>query len=713
MNTCPQFSSFISSSPFQTVSIMFSASGSLCGICQPFLQRYLQASLDDEFACPLAPNFASLQLSARSCSLCQLVQQYCIYELDGELLSANRDKISLFFGPFHKAGDDDNETGESGRELETQGSDGVDQHLRILFRYGSMYFGLYVGLDQSTIPRLERQQLESPSPIHHLLSTENAEKRTYNREGIAAIAAQAKNWLDSCQQDHNTCTDFADIGGSDSPDLKKVVPTRLIDVGNDDQNCPAKLHIVTEDDGHDINYLALSYVWGHSTDFAKTTASNLREMTSALPWPMLPTTVQDAIVFTRAMRLQYLWVDAFCILQAERPDDEHHKADWRREAARCGHYYRNAVLTIAATGATSSGQGLFLPRPAISPQPSTLYFQDPAPLGSGRRGAVRPTSPEWRTEIKSSPLIKRGWATQERLLSPRILHFAANCVLWECLELRGTEADPNGLYTDGPIGDDLFRGAFKDFRESHFAVRGHWSDFVEKYSETDFSYPSDRLPALSGIAAEIQRRKPHNYIAGIWEEDLARDICWLVPRKSTCTQDFPNVNKVPSWSWAASGGRFRFFMVDKKLLQVEDWALKTHGADISGQILEARLRVRGRFRVINLASLGLVPNPDPDVRDNLLDSDDSHSYCHKPRAYLDHPIARDISLGDHPCLLICTGNHTGLVGSGDFDPIHGALILEPAGRGVDGVEAFTRIGFLYISSIAYWEGVEEITVDLI
>jgi hypothetical protein len=97
-------------------------------------------------------------------------------------------------------------------------------------------------------------------------------------------------------------------------------------------------------------------------------------MTRCLPWDKLAKTIQDAIIFTRKLSIRYLWVDALCILQSERLDDAQHRADWSYEAARFGQYYENATLTIAATGAMSSSEGLFLRRPALEFDPEPVLF---------------------------------------------------------------------------------------------------------------------------------------------------------------------------------------------------------------------------------------------------------------------------------------------------------------------------------------------------
>jgi hypothetical protein len=46
-----------------------------------------------------------------------------------------------------------------------------------------------------------------------------------------------------------------------------------------------------------------------------------------IPFDALPTTYRDAIVFTRGLGMQWLWIDSLCIIQ----DD---LTDWQHEASK-------------------------------------------------------------------------------------------------------------------------------------------------------------------------------------------------------------------------------------------------------------------------------------------------------------------------------------------------------------------------------------------
>jgi Heterokaryon incompatibility protein (HET) len=74
--------------------------------------------------------------------------------------------------------------------------------------------------------------------------------------------------------------------------------------------------------------------------------------------PDVPKTFEDAIVVTRKLHVQYLWIDSLCIIQ----DDPE---DWGTESLLMDQVYKNALLNIAATAASDSSGGLFYSRPHL------------------------------------------------------------------------------------------------------------------------------------------------------------------------------------------------------------------------------------------------------------------------------------------------------------------------------------------------------------
>ena len=91
------------------------------------------------------------------------------------------------------------------------------------------------------------------------------------------------------------------------------IPSRLIDLEAD-----GKLRLVNTDDlevtsvGATRGFVALSYVWGKDQSFVLLKENEL-EFKAQLLLKDLPQTIQDAVVVTRCIGIQYLWVDAMLV----------------------------------------------------------------------------------------------------------------------------------------------------------------------------------------------------------------------------------------------------------------------------------------------------------------------------------------------------------------------------------------------------------------
>ena len=133
-----------------------------------------------------------------------------------------------------------------------------------------------------------------------------------------------------------------------------LLPKRIIDLGSDNESL--SLYETSQDIGL---YAALSYCWGKSSTFLKTTQSSLKIFKNHIPWEKLPRTLQDAIVITRKIGLKFIWIDCLCIIQDSR-------SDWEIEATKMGQYYCNAFTIIGASSSSDSQSGIFLNRPKIS-----------------------------------------------------------------------------------------------------------------------------------------------------------------------------------------------------------------------------------------------------------------------------------------------------------------------------------------------------------
>lgn len=284
----------------------------------------------------------------------------------------------------------------------------------------------------------------------------------------------------------------------------------------------------------------------------------------------LPKTIRDAITVTRRLGMQYLWVDALCILQGT---DPRAREGWSMESAKMNYIYGGASLTIATASAKSVHDGIFdlyQPQPAPSAVKIRLFSRKRA-LSSRSLFASRLLIANTHKE----PLYHRGWTLQERVLSPRVVVYTRQQLLWEC---QTTHLTQKGM----PMVN-LHKLRLPDNCSAR-ELRNRWRVIVIDSSARDLSSPTDKLPALSGLAQAFHAKMPGNkYLAGLWEASILEDLLWCHRPVSTgrrAKRARPSGYRAPSWSWASVDGNVRWpfilgirghAYVDSEDVIVEDW----------------------------------------------------------------------------------------------------------------------------------------------
>jgi hypothetical protein len=114
--------------------------------------------------------------------------------------------------------------------------------------------------------------------------------------------------------------------------------------------------------------------------------------------------------------------------------------DWEEAAKTMATIYENSYVTIAASWSHDSTGGCF------SSIQDRYYYEEQSLGHSGLYARRLPppfpdgSSYSGRTDW---PLLKRGWVFQERILAPRIVHYAKHQLYWEC---NSCFMDEYGLY---------------------------------------------------------------------------------------------------------------------------------------------------------------------------------------------------------------------------------------------------------------------------
>ncbi|KAH7176240.1 heterokaryon incompatibility protein-domain-containing protein [Dactylonectria macrodidyma] len=357
-----------------------------------------------------------------------------------------------------------------------------------------------------------------------------------------SCVALAREWLDMCvhaKGKHANCN---------KPTIP-VLPTRVISVG-DDETAP---RLVISGADQQAHYAALSHCWGGSTP-TKTTTSNLEAYTTSLPAD-LPKTFLDAIRVAQALGISYIWIDSLCIIQ-DCPED------WQREASRMAQVYANAYVTIFADAAPDSTSGFLDPPPREAPAKFTVPYKTglfrSGAIHVRRRGFLAEELPfhTWTTDQDDSGrsrLSSRGWVFQERLLSPRTLHFSRNEIAWECRSVCECECSATSLRTLRTTS--VMKHFLYPQDPDVSLVETNWrSEIVPAYTQLDLTFSTDRLPAIEGLAkAASTLRSDDQYVAGLWRNSMKADLLWYISRDGRPSDRIVD-GGAPTWSWASVTG---------------------------------------------------------------------------------------------------------------------------------------------------------------
>ncbi|KAH6677324.1 heterokaryon incompatibility protein-domain-containing protein [Halenospora varia] len=400
---------------------------------------------------------------------------------------------------------------------------------------------------------------------------------------------QCTSWLDHCTTSHDSCNRQLFPA--------KSLPKRLIDVG--DENHPPFL-CLSEKLLPSTEYVTLSHCWGHSKVITLTSSTN-PIFSKSIPILDLSQTFQDAIIVTRRLSSKYgikhLWVDSLCILQDS-------KEEWLEEAPRMAAVYGNCWCNLAATG----GGGLST-RPAGMFSRRNPEFIKPIQISMPASENIEYTivdAERWTDFVKNSPLNRRAWVCQERLLSPRILHFSIDEIFWECSSGRASETFPRGEpavdMTDSGANETLVRAQTEVSDDKN--TLNSWLDVVETFARCNLTYTSDKLFAIAGLAQHFQSKFGGvDYMAGLWRMGLERQLLWRVEGLGVTKRS--KIYRAPSWCWSSIDGPIwsNWAQEDSEILmEVLGANVALEGTDPFGNVSSGLLRLRGRILKGEVAS---------------------------------------------------------------------------------------------------------------
>lgn len=347
-------------------------------------------------------------------------------------------------------------------------------------------------------------------------------------------------------------------------------------------------------------YMTLSHCWGRA-DCLKLTTDNYAQLLQSIPLALLPQLYQDAVYITRQLGIRYLWIDSLCIIQA---GDE--LADWLREVKVMGQIYSKSFCNISAANAQDGNHTLFSSR-----NPDTVCPQIMDLTVDGHPSPYLVSDYQfWETEVSRALINTRGWVLQERILSPRVLHFGERQILWECREGDAAEIYPDGV-------PDKIRHSVARFKNldpdrhiannktgsSSVAYRS-WFQIVRAYTACDLSFPGDKLVALSAVVEVMRNILRDEYVAGMWRRYLEFELLWSLSERRKESASRPETYRSPSWSWAAVDGEINPGLIDVEtadlLIEVVSLELRYLTNDSTNLVNGGWLRLRGPLKQLML-----------------------------------------------------------------------------------------------------------------
>jgi Heterokaryon incompatibility protein (HET) len=335
-----------------------------------------------------------------------------------------------------------------------------------------------------------------------------------------------RSWIDNCrkweQGSHQKCSHHY-LG-------KARVVTRVID-------CFTRKMVPLIED---MEYLALSYVWGPQK-VTDTTLWPRGGRSDFLPSPN-PKTIEDAITAVRRLGKQYLWVDRYCIWDSE---------DRHLQIQNMHRIYINAICTIVAAHGDDADSGLC----GISSSRCTQ------PQLRTNAGILVTTFPHLAHQLARSRWASRGWTYQEAVLSRRCLFFTSDQVYFVCQTSLHCEAVvQSSLYlpdeTQQALGPGIMNGAQPscglDGYADHIIYR-----HIREYSGRSLTFDSDALNAFRGIISAVSTSA---YYGLPFLESQAADSAhhdWPFSETQTADSVFANALLWRSTGHSPSGRRTR------------------------------------------------------------------------------------------------------------------------------------------------------------
>ncbi|KAH6206546.1 hypothetical protein HBI15_165820 [Parastagonospora nodorum] len=397
------------------------------------------------------------------------------------------------------------------------------------------------------------------------------------------------------------------------------MPTRVLDVGliddghlSVDNRAPVYLVDAIEIIG-DRRYVCLSHRWNTSGKNIITETATQEQHKSGIGFQRLDLAYQDTVHILRRLGIRYLWIDSVCIIQ----DNMH---EWETESKTMAKVYSSALFTLARHCDTTTSL-------ACARYPEIVVNETISPPVYARVKSkhISEFGPYHGIDDYSQ-ILSRGWVYQERLLSPRVIHFMDHEISWECQVVSDCQCkhgEPRadlGYYTPKIWhAKALAPGVLGSTAHKH-AIEKRWRGIVQEYSGLELTKQTDRLPAIRGCAEQIHAQLKDSahietdfdgsYSFGLWKHCLVSDMAWeICCEPGAAVERLPQLFPIPTWSWVSINatafydhheGEGQNIHAQAKLLTAQDDPRGRHTSTyiiLTAPAIPARLKIQRRSAI--------------------------------------------------------------------------------------------------------------------
>lgn len=377
-------------------------------------------------------------------------------------------------------------------------------------------------------------------------------KSTYDQVGIHMI----NGWIQRCIEDHDTCR----LNYSASR------PERVLDLNAFPDS--EDLRLIQTDKARVHAWATLSYRWGAFNPLTLGT-HNYDALKARIAYDSVPRTIQEAVQVCRALNMRYLWVDALCIMQDG-------GKDFAIEVSKMGAIYAGSRFTIAAAASDNSNSGCFGNRFPLRCEDCVLLGSDNIHWIFGRDDGCGLQTHQDR--IQTTPLNRRGWVFQERMMSPRTIYLTPSDLFFECRETFVCHGCAASGFAKGSKDNQSRVSSGKraftalhtllDQTQYHSSFRKIWVRTISDYSLTELTNIDDKLSALAGIAEMAQSTLQCQASYGLWLDFFISELQWFTYGVVLAELR----EQVPSWSWVrASDTSYRSIFVGESESEKREW----------------------------------------------------------------------------------------------------------------------------------------------